>query len=261
MATSTQVRAWWAEYRCNPDKMVPFRLFNRNVGRVPTLAIPAFQALERALLGTGYRPESAWVYNCRPIAGSTSWSLHSYGIAIDIDPALNPYTTGDPFAGGFKPNHIAAVEAIKTTTGEQVWTWGGRWTRPDRMHFQLNVKPDYRLPDPQPIEGDEDMETLIEGDTGWGVNRLQTALNGWIELHSGDKTPLEVDGEFGPATTERVTQFQNGSKLPARYPRGDVGGITWGWLMEYVADKVDTENPYVLVPFTAQIVPQLPDEE
>jgi len=87
--------------------------------------------------------------------------------------------------------------------------------------------------------GDDDMETLRIGDTGWGVSRLQKALNGWIDIYSADKTPLVIDGEFGQATADRVTQFQDGSKLPARYQRGVVGGITWGWLMEFVADLVD----------------------
>ncbi|MBW1879265.1 MAG: alpha/beta fold hydrolase, partial [Deltaproteobacteria bacterium] len=34
-------------------------------------------------------------FNCRPITGGTSWSQHTYGNAIDINPVQNPYVRGD----------------------------------------------------------------------------------------------------------------------------------------------------------------------
>jgi hypothetical protein len=44
-------------------------------------------------------------FNCRPLPGSTSWSEHAYGRAIDLNPLLNPYIdrTGDlePATAGF----------------------------------------------------------------------------------------------------------------------------------------------------------------
>ncbi|HEV7722741.1 MAG TPA: M15 family metallopeptidase, partial [Iamia sp.] len=30
-------------------------------------------------------------FNCRPVAGTSSWSEHAYGQAIDINPVQNPY--------------------------------------------------------------------------------------------------------------------------------------------------------------------------
>ena len=35
-------------------------------------------------------------FNCRRVAGSSSWSAHAYGAAIDINPVENPYLTAAP---------------------------------------------------------------------------------------------------------------------------------------------------------------------
>lgn len=34
-------------------------------------------------------------FNCRFVAGTTRWSMHAYGKAIDINPRENPYVSGD----------------------------------------------------------------------------------------------------------------------------------------------------------------------
>lgn len=154
MATSTQIREWWSEWRCNQSAMQPLSLFGRHVGTVPPATIDAYLALETVLLATGYgNPDSVWTYNCRKIGGSNTWSLHAYGLAVDIDPALNPYSNGDPFAGKFTPTQVEAVEAIRNTTGGQVWSWGGRWSKPDRMHWQINVPQTGLDIDPTTVEG------------------------------------------------------------------------------------------------------------
>ena len=33
-------------------------------------------------------------FNCRTVAGTTRWSQHSFGAAIDLNPVQNPYVTG-----------------------------------------------------------------------------------------------------------------------------------------------------------------------
>ena len=41
-------------------------------------------------------------FNCRPVAGSSSWSMHAYGEAIDVNPLVNPSVDGgvvDPPTG------------------------------------------------------------------------------------------------------------------------------------------------------------------
>lgn len=66
-------------------------------------------------------------YNCRKMAGSSKWSTHAWGIAIDINWADNPhgqtYWRGDPFIPQGFENHR--------------WYWGLDFRRiKDPMHFQ-----------------------------------------------------------------------------------------------------------------------------
>jgi D-alanyl-D-alanine carboxypeptidase len=166
--TSEQLRRAWSSYECAEDRMTPLRMFGRWTTPVNPETVDAWRAFERTLLGAGYQPHRAWVYNCRQIAGQQTRSLHAYGLAIDIDhvePACNvnrPTPDGrvvrfsvastkderchDVRRGvadtSFTPEQIGAVEAIQTVDGYQVFTWGGRWpTTKDTMHFQIAVTP------------------------------------------------------------------------------------------------------------------------
>jgi hypothetical protein len=78
-------------------------------------------------------------YNCRTIRGSTSWSTHAFGAAIDTNSARNP----------LGQDHWNGVGADGVNYGKylpDVWRgaypghgffWGLNWdSRPDPMHFQ-----------------------------------------------------------------------------------------------------------------------------
>lgn len=162
--SSARVRGAWREDECRSDRMVPVDILDR---RTPANArtVEAWAALDGALRRMGYQAERAWVFNCRNIAGTTSRSLHAYGLAVDIDPRWNPNRrTADKRAVRFStaptqqerladvrrgvadtvftPEQIAAVEAIRTVDEYQVFSWGGRWqTTKDTMHFQIGVTP------------------------------------------------------------------------------------------------------------------------
>lgn len=64
-------------------------------------------------------------YQFRPMRGAARLSVHSWGCAIDLDPARNSL--------GAVPRIDRAVVAIFQKHG---WVWGGNWTRKDGMHFQ-----------------------------------------------------------------------------------------------------------------------------
>ena len=84
-------------------------------------------------------------YNCRRVAGTTTWSEHAYGTAIDINPLQNPMIRGprvDPAAGAFYLNRSRYLIGMLHANGAaQAFTrngfsWGGRWTSlKDYMHF------------------------------------------------------------------------------------------------------------------------------
>lgn len=150
-----QLRSWWANYRCGAGSAWSKPLFyGRPIGKVPIVTLSAYKALEAALRNTGYNATNVWSYNCRYIAGTSLLSLHSYGIAIDIDPAYNLFSAGYAFSGKLKEQHVEAVEAIENYYGDQVWSWGGRWPySKDRMHFQLNVPPTRAIINWQTVQG------------------------------------------------------------------------------------------------------------
>jgi hypothetical protein len=65
-------------------------------------------------------------FNIRKKRGLTSPSLHSWGVAIDINAAWNPF-------GG---NPTMKPEFVKCFT-DAGFDWGGNWQKKDGMHFQL----------------------------------------------------------------------------------------------------------------------------
>ena len=66
-------------------------------------------------------------FNIRKQRGATSPSLHSWGIAIDVNAAWNGL--------GVKPVLSAGFVECFTKNG---FDWGGNWKRLDGMHFQLS---------------------------------------------------------------------------------------------------------------------------
>ncbi len=86
---------------------------------------------------------------CRPTVGSSSWSMHAYGLAIDINPFHNPYLKGDlvlPELASYYldrdmglPGMIAEGDTAVRAFDEIGWFWGGRWNSLfDWMHFSAN---------------------------------------------------------------------------------------------------------------------------
>jgi hypothetical protein len=65
-------------------------------------------------------------FNIRKKRGLTSMSLHSWGIAIDVNAAWNGLNKQPVLTPGF----------VKCFT-DAGFEWGGTWTRKDGMHFQL----------------------------------------------------------------------------------------------------------------------------
>ncbi|CAN5759344.1 M15 family metallopeptidase [soil metagenome] len=88
-------------------------------------------------------------FNCRPVAGTSTWSEHSTGTAIDINPIQNPYVRGstvDPPAGrdwtdrsSVVPGMITADDVVVRAFAAKGWIWGGTWrTAKDYQHLSLS---------------------------------------------------------------------------------------------------------------------------
>ncbi len=96
-------------------------------------------------------------FTCRPIEGTTSWSEHARGRAIDVNPFQNPYIK-PPDAAGVPgdmlipelaaayldrsrqaPGMIRPGDAVVQAFALVGWQWGGNWQKAkDFMHFSPN---------------------------------------------------------------------------------------------------------------------------
>lgn len=65
-------------------------------------------------------------FNIRKKRGSMTQSLHSWGVAVDVNAQWNQMG---------KPSTLSK-EFVKCFT-DAGFEWGGTWTKPDAMHFQL----------------------------------------------------------------------------------------------------------------------------
>jgi hypothetical protein len=89
-------------------------------------------------------------FNCRDATGSSRWSEHAFGLAIDVDPIENPYVYADgttshaasrPFLDrhDVRPGMAEPGGTLVRAFTAVGWGWGGRWPLPtDFQHFSVN---------------------------------------------------------------------------------------------------------------------------
>ena len=89
-------------------------------------------------------------FNCRPAEGSSSWSNHAYGRAVDVNPIENPYISRGstthrasvPYLNRarVRPGMAVAGGTLVRAFAAQGWGWGGSWpgSTQDTQHFSYN---------------------------------------------------------------------------------------------------------------------------
>jgi hypothetical protein len=203
--------------------------------QVDERTVEAVQALGMVMQAHNYhvRQGETGAFNCRKITGGTGFSLHAYGIAVDVNSGSNPYRK-DKLVTDMEKAMIADVYAIRTKQGLQVWRWGGDWdgnpatphSNYDAMHFEVVASPDE-------LSAGIDWNTVakLTPDTSKPIT--------WPVLHPGDRGPSVrelqtrlglqgADGIYGPNTLLAVKQYQFSRGLD---PDGIVGLATWTALM------------------------------
>lgn len=176
-----------------------------------------------------------WGWAVRPIRGQTSgYSNHASATAVDINAVAHPIGRSGTFKHAWQYTKIKA---------RMVWClgvlrWGGGWSRPDEMHFEiatasqarvarlarrwartsvgkaiLDANPFYTAP----VVYKAGSRNLRKGDRGQDVRVLQRRLK------------ITVDGVYGEATAEAVRRFERSKKqqYPALKVDGTVGKVTW----------------------------------
>jgi hypothetical protein len=84
----------------------------------------------KSLINSGYASElKTWdgCFNIRKKRGLASMSLHSWGIAIDVN----------AFENGLNMRPKLSLGFVRCFT-DNGFDWGGTWQRKDGMHFQLS---------------------------------------------------------------------------------------------------------------------------
>jgi hypothetical protein len=228
LRTTSQLRTIWAP-ACKGTYLMRTLVPGVRV-EVGTRVTEAVAALGEVLQAHDYHVRSGdtGAFNCRKITGGSDWSLHAYGIAVDVNWNTNPYRT-DHLVTDMPRAMIAAVYRIVTKDGERVWRWGGDWdgnpatghSSYDAMHFEVVASP-------------EELRAGIDWSTVEQQTRDPARPSTWPVLHPGDRGPsvaelqrrlgVADDGIYGPDTLDAVRQYQLSRGLKAD---GIVGLATW----------------------------------
>ena len=173
----------------------------------------------------------------KAIPGSSSYSNHGSGTAIDLNAPKHPWKV----KGTFSPDKVGVIRQILAEC-ENVVRWGGDYTRVDEMHFEINA--DYaavsrlaaKLNNSQPVPPQiiptptpNGFIQLRPGSNGPEVTRLQKKLKE-LALYNA-----AVDGNYGPITKQSVINYQLAKGLVAD---GWAGPITQGALYSQKASPI-----------------------
>jgi hypothetical protein len=148
-------RHWGFDGRVRTGRLVVHRSVARPVVRVLRRLYDGRFPIRRMRLidaygGSDFRSidaDNTSAFNCRRVEGTSRWSMHAYGLAIDVNPIENPYVS----AGGHVA-HRASLPYVDRTRirpgmayrgGTLVnaftaiaWGWGGAWSGvKDYQHF------------------------------------------------------------------------------------------------------------------------------
>ena len=125
------------------DVVSVFRALYRTRFPIEEMHVVTREELDLAPTGDG---NNTTAFVCRAARGSTSWSEHAYGRALDVNPFHNPYARADvvlpELASAYvdrdrrRPGMTRSGDAVTQAFDAIGWQWGGDWdSLKDWMHF------------------------------------------------------------------------------------------------------------------------------
>ncbi len=117
---------------CDPSQMTTITFLGKSV-TVQKNLVNSLNRINQKWIAQGsskYTVVSVGGYNCRSLTGKPNVaSIHAYGIALDINPATNQYSSGGKSSSDMPASFIKLFK-------DEGWGWGGDWAKPnDPMHF------------------------------------------------------------------------------------------------------------------------------
>ena len=146
---------WGFDGRVHRGELIVHRDHARRILGVLKRLFQARYPIQRLRLVDAYRADddrsmaanNTSAFNCRRVSGSSSWSEHAFGRAIDLNPLRNPYVTrggrvsppaGRPYANRARRavGMIHAGDGVVRAFAAAGWRWGGSWSGSrDYQHF------------------------------------------------------------------------------------------------------------------------------
>jgi peptidoglycan hydrolase-like protein with peptidoglycan-binding domain len=260
MRTTPDLRRLWSPH-CKESDFTTLLLHSGARITVAKATAEAFRAIDGVMQSAGYAPRvrDTGGYNCRRITGGKGHSLHAYGIAVDYNWNSNPFRADGKLITDMPSAMVAAIKAIRTKGGVQVFRWGGDFRSvKDAMHFEVVASrrelaagidwPKVQVKDPDPSKPST-WPVLQRGDRGPTVRVCQQRL-------TAAECPCDpLDGIFGQGTESSVRRFQTTRSLDVD---GRVGLQTWTALLTGQAPTSSDKSPVKVTQRTASEPPKIP---
>jgi D-alanyl-D-alanine carboxypeptidase len=150
-----RVDHWGLDGRVHRGELIVHRDHARRILAVMGKLFKARYPIQRLRLVDAYRASddrsmaanNTSAFNCRRVSGSSRWSEHAFGRAVDVNPLRNPYVTsggrvsppaGRPYADRARraAGMIHGGDAVVRAFAAAGWRWGGYWSgSKDYQHF------------------------------------------------------------------------------------------------------------------------------
>lgn len=128
------------------DVVTVFRRLYASSYPIEEMRLPTTADLEAPPTGDG---NNTAAYVCRNTRGASTFSAHAYGLAIDVNPFMNPYHRADlvlpELASAYldrswhRPGMILPGGVVTRAFAAVGWHWGGDFhSVSDLMHFSAN---------------------------------------------------------------------------------------------------------------------------
>jgi hypothetical protein len=148
---------WGFDKRAHTGDLIVNAAVTGKIIRVFAILYRARYQIRRMVLPDAYQgkdsrstnADNTSAFNCRLVEGTNDWSMHAYGLAVDINPCENVYIEGgqvDPprcAANADRSRQVPGLihegGVVTRAFGAIGWGWGGRWVTPkDYQHFSSN---------------------------------------------------------------------------------------------------------------------------